>query len=92
MATRSQWLLLTWLGFCTAWMDERYGERNFRQIQSCNQRKRNFVTVQHCINVIFNTSQACARVSRRKSVHFRGEGQEHHPEDSREWLRERERN
>ncbi|XP_033347146.1 cubilin [Bombus vosnesenskii] len=23
MATRSQWLLLTWLGFCAAWMDER---------------------------------------------------------------------
>ncbi|KAG9432300.1 cubilin [Apis mellifera carnica] len=23
MGTRSQWLLLTWLGFCTAWMDER---------------------------------------------------------------------
>lgn len=42
MATRSQWLLLTWLGFCAAWMDERSGERNFRKIRSLTERKRNF--------------------------------------------------
>lgn len=63
-----------------------------RAEKKAEKKKRNFQTTQRCINVIFNSLQARAGVSGRKSLHFRREGQEHQPESPWERLRERERN